>query len=702
MFEVVEDNVQQLIVLDRLVNLADQYKDEIGFWAKASIQSAIERNRLLAAFHQGTDTIVGFMIFSGIFPTSKIQAVVVHRDWQRQGVAQLLIDAAIERLEREGFMTVSARPAEDLVAAQTFYEKNNFQVARVVEGGKARKRRIIVRERALAVPSLFDALDRSRKAPTLTPMPAQDRLWVLDINVLFDLIKHGRDRYQQAYRMFGAALAGRINVVVTSEFQRELARNKPKVRADPAYELASALPTMHLSNDAALKDLAKQVHDLVFVQKGSRQAGSVQALSDSRHVAESILGKAGAFITSDGPMLDTRTEIRSTFGLDIAALDEFDDALSSYTLATSFAQTSAEGFDISGGQFDEVLPFAIGCGAEALLIKFQRANRNIANSVVVARNQSGETHGVLILRKSQVLGEQTEILLLCDQKKSMASHVVDALLTKAIDDIAQAGPQLVQISTAQGQTIASKLALEAGFRPSEGKHTYQKLILGRPVTPKCFDVVQNKLRLLLGESGVHQWMPSNFEDIDQLHQQPTDEFDDLEQFSSPALFASNHRNIIIQPIAKSFADQLLGTTGQLSFLEQFGGATKSEKIYVCSGRKRNSYHIGQIVLFYESSRTGGRGAVVAAASVRSVLLMDKEKVTQRNLSKTVLDSVSDMSSTDEVTMVGFSNVLRLPNPIRLPRLKALGAHTGQNFVSATPIATHVGQAILDEGWDHDS
>jgi len=700
MFRVVEEDSQQLRMLNQLVAIADQYKDEIGFWAKASIQSAIERNRLLAAFHQETNVVVGFMIFSGIFPTSKIQAVAVHRDWHRRGIAQLLIDAAVERMEREGFMTVSARPAEDLIAAQAFYEKNSFQAAKVVEGGKARKRRIVVRERTLAVPSLFDALDRSSVKPTATPMPAQDRLWVLDINVLFDLIKHGRDRYQQAYRMFGAALAGRINVVVTSEFQRELARNKPKEGADPAYELAAALPTMHLSDKAGMQELAERVHDLVFVQKGSKQSGSVQALSDSRHVAESVLGKAGAFITSDGPMLDARTEIRSTFGLDIAALDEFDDALSSYGLDSSISQTSAEGFDIVGGSLDQVLPFASRCGAEVILSKFQQANRNIANTVVVARNNGDEIHGVLVLRKSQVLGEQAEILLLCDQKQGTAAHVVDALLTKAIDDIAEAGPQLVQLSTAQGQTIVSRLALDAGFRPSEDKHTYQKLILGGPITPECFDVVQNRLRLIVGEGAVRQWMPSVFKDIDLLHQQSTDEFDDLEQFLSPALLASNHRSIVIQPIAKSFADQLLGTTGQLSLLEQFGGATKSEKVYVCSGRKRNSYHIGQIVLFYESSRTGGRGAVVAAASVRSVLLMDKEKVTQRNLSKTVLDSVSEMSSTDAVTMIGFSNVLRLPVPVRLPRLKALGAHTGQNFVSATPIATAVGQAILDNGWNH--
>ena len=510
MFEVVEENGRQLTVLDQLVGLADLYKGEIGFWPKSSIQSAIARNRLLAAVHQGTKSVVGFLIFSGIFPTGKIQAIAVHRDWQRRGIAQLLLNAAIERMEREGFMTVSARPAEDLIAAQAFYEKNDFWAAKVVEGGKARKRRIVVRERTLAVPNLFDVFDRSITRSTSILLPAKDRLWVFDINVLFDLIKHGRDRHQQAYRMFSAALAGRINVVVTSEFQKELTRNKPKQGADPAYELASALPTIHVSDGNKLKELTKRVHDIVFLQKRSKQASSVQAMSDCRHIAESVLGKASAFITSDGPLLNARTEIRSTFGLDVAALDEFDDALSSYNLNTNISQMSAKGFDVVEASFAQVRPFATNCDAEVILSKLLQPNRNASTRIVAARSVGGEIYGFLVLRKSQVLGDQTEILLLCDQKKSTAAHVADSLLTKAMDAISESGPQLVRLSTVQGQTIVSRLALDIGFRPAEDKHTFQKLVLGGPVTPECFDVVQNKLRLVLGEGVLQRWMPTTF------------------------------------------------------------------------------------------------------------------------------------------------------------------------------------------------
>ncbi|QDG79377.1 GNAT family N-acetyltransferase [Labrenzia sp. PHM005] len=700
MFEVVDDRYRLVRALEQFVDIADLYKNEIGFWAKASITSAIERNRLLAAFGQGDDKVVGFLIYSGVFPTSKIQAVAVHPDFKRVGVAQLLLDAVIEKLEREGFMSVSARPAEDLRPAQAFYARNGFAVVTTVEGGKARKRRIIVRERTLAVPTLFDVLDGATQAPRTTVAPAKDRIWVLDINVLFDLIKHGRDRYQRAYRVFGAALAGRINVAVTSEFQRELARSKPERGADPIYELASALPTLHLHDAAGLTALTNEVHDLVFVQKGSRQAASVQAMSDSRHVAESIKGNASAFITSDGPLLNARSEIRAMFGLDIAALDEFDDALASYGLDVDLTQTNADGFRITGGTIEQVKPIVAACNAEALLADFERDSRLATTTVNLTKGPDDEVLGCLCLRQSQVFGEPTEVLLFCDQSKGAAAHAMDALLAKIIGEIAVGGPQLVRVSTAQGQSVVSRIALEQGFRPAEGKHVFEKLMLGCPITPQSHEAIQNKLRLVVSGEVCDQLMPASFEGVDLLYENERSEFNDMESFASPALFVANQRSVIIQPIGKSFADQLLGTTNQMNFLDQFGGATKSEKIYVCSGRKRSSYHIGQLVLFYESSRTGGRAAVVAAASVKSVTLLNKEKVTKQNLSQTVLDSVEEMSSTNEVTLVRFSNLLRLPTPVGLPRLKALGAHTGQNFLSATRIATAVGQSILTEGWNY--
>lgn len=237
-------------LLDSIVAVADRYKTEIGFWARSSLSDAINRKRLIAAVHDSDEgpIAVGFLVHSGVHPRSKIQAVAVHPDHLRRGIAQSLLDAAVSQLEAEHFISICAKPAKDLKHAQGFYEKNGFEFVRIETGGLTRKRQIVVRERMLEAPSLFDTLEQ--QATVKTPNAIDNvgsRLWIIDINVLFDLLKSKRERYQKAYRIIGAALAGRINVAVTSEFSEELQRNRDKFDADPIFELASSLPTIFVT-----------------------------------------------------------------------------------------------------------------------------------------------------------------------------------------------------------------------------------------------------------------------------------------------------------------------------------------------------------------------------------------------------------------------------------------------------------------------
>ena len=126
--------------LDSLVAIADNYKTEIGFWPPSSLEDAIWRGRLIAtiANREGSETVVGFVVFGGVFPNGRIQAVAVEPAFLRQGVAQFLIDNVIAKLESEGYLAVLAKPALDLHVAQKFYEKNCFLKVRTQSGGSAR------------------------------------------------------------------------------------------------------------------------------------------------------------------------------------------------------------------------------------------------------------------------------------------------------------------------------------------------------------------------------------------------------------------------------------------------------------------------------------------------------------------------------------------------------------------------------------
>lgn len=702
MVRITSDSVELHGLLDSIVDVADQYKSEIGFWARSSLSDAIKRTRLIASVLDDAEgpNAVGFIVHSGVHPSSKIQAVAVHPDHLRLGIAQSLLDAAVSQLEAEHFISVCAKPAKDLQHAQEFYEKNGFEFVRIEAGGQARKRQIVVRERILRAPSLFDTLEQQRTVDVPAAIDnVRNRLWIIDINVLFDLLKSNRDRYQKAYRIIGAALAGRINVAVTSEFIEELQRSGSKFESDPILELASALPTIFIADKGALKENAAEAHDLIFAKNQSKQAGSPQAMSDCRHIAECSLGNAAAFITSDGPLLKSRSLIRKHFGLEVAALDDLYDALSFYDIEHDGSDVIAEGFRINLGTTKDALALITKTKSQPYTSEGATPfPRNNTTHIMLAYNDGDDVIGYLNVQTPDKLGGSHKVILIVDHQEGIAEQVADALLGKGLEMLTKGGPHLASLSDIPGQTTVRRVAQQLGFKQADTGHDLVKLVLGGPLTPNSLADQLNKVRLSMGEELSKRLFPASIERLDELFENDIDAFERLERSLSPGLLVSNHRKIIIQPIGEPFAAELLGTSDQLNFLEKFGGAYRTEKVYVCSSNKRNYFLPNQIILFYESVRSGGRGVVVAAANVAGVMLQDKSKVTKSQMKRAVVDSVEKLSTTEQVTLVTFNSLLRFPRPVTLERLKKLGAHTGQNFVSTTKIATIVGQQIMDEGW----
>jgi len=69
--------------------------------------------------------------------------------------------------------------------------------------------------------------------------------------------------------------------------------------------------------------LAALVHNIVFVTSNSPDAGSAQAFSDARHLAQAALARASGYVTSDRRMLAARERLLHQIGIDVASLDEF-------------------------------------------------------------------------------------------------------------------------------------------------------------------------------------------------------------------------------------------------------------------------------------------------------------------------------------------------------------------------------------------
>src|SRR5262249_45928875 len=149
------------------------------------------------------------------------------------------------------------------------------------EGGQARGRRIVLRARDLDSQSLLSLLEP--KAPASAGIldfglrrrsVQQAPLYAFDLNVLFDVTK-SRLRAPVARRIIAAGLAHQVRLAVAPEFIVELQRHSRAEDADPILQLARQLPRLPAGDPAATERLAKVIHDIVFVESASADAGGV-------------------------------------------------------------------------------------------------------------------------------------------------------------------------------------------------------------------------------------------------------------------------------------------------------------------------------------------------------------------------------------------------------------------------------------------
>ena len=107
----------------------------------------------------------------------------------------------------------------------------------------------------------------------------------------------------------------------------ELRRTSKCESDDPLLQMALQLPRLPKPDDTKLNSLAASIHETVFVKTSRKEAGTIQAKSDARHIAHAATAKAAAFVTRDGGILAARQELFLSFGIDIATVNEVLDLL---------------------------------------------------------------------------------------------------------------------------------------------------------------------------------------------------------------------------------------------------------------------------------------------------------------------------------------------------------------------------------------
>jgi len=152
------------------------------------------------------------------------------------------------------------------------------------------------------------------------------------------------------------------------------------------------------------------------------------------------------------------------------------------------------------------------------------------------------------------------------------------------------------------------------------------------------------------------------------------------------------------PIAKSYADDLLGTGAQIPLFGSPEASFVARRTYFNSPRTAPLMRPGVPIVFYESKRSGGRGAIVAAARVVDATVLEKQQVSDELMRRAVVEDLEPMSASTEVLATTFDNLLRFPFPVSLEKLRELHAVGSANLQTATALSWHALSAILELGW----
>lgn len=272
--------------IETIKEKADSEKTALGFLPDNVYEQAVLQEKLLvAAFLKKDDLFyVGHLLYGGTYPHGKVFQLYVDRNFRGRGIATILVNALIERLERFCYLSISAKVAADLHDANSVWSKLGFITVRTISGGASRNRKINIRVRDLNTPSLVnwsdtDSLQYDEDLMLLERLSDRSPNYVLDLNVLFDVTKN-RLRAEFAGQIFKAGFDDLIRLSVTDEFINELQRTSNDLRNDPILRIALNFPQLVAPPIHKRDTIIQALSQIVFPSKTKTKSLKQQDVSD--------------------------------------------------------------------------------------------------------------------------------------------------------------------------------------------------------------------------------------------------------------------------------------------------------------------------------------------------------------------------------------------------------------------------------------
>lgn len=710
-FEIFDSYERTLPYLDNVREAADANRDSLGFFA-ASVYQEFARGGflyVLAKKQSNQFSYAGHLLFSCSFPRAHVRQIFTLPAYRRRNMAENLLRHLRDSLTQLGFISIYARVAEDLPDANAFWERNGFCIQRVERGGTTRNRSILVRCHELPSPQLFPSSGITNVNPLGPPPLASSDvpLFLVDLNVLFDVLPR-RLRRNEAASLFQAERMNSCRLAISSEIAEELKRTAYAGKTDPMEAYISLFPTFPLADGVHISALLGELATLVFPGRTLSDA----AKSDLRHIATSIENNLAGFITNDSEILAASSEIQTRYGLQVISTAAFEVA------GASVAEDNAS-FDVS----DSMLQLSAVSSADepkvrALLLKLRLSGSAIATSWLSTEKQGRAMARMAVWKEDVPLGylawtarvpgsHITIVRVAVDEAEPDASSAGRILIMNLLEELASSGPQRVTLELPPNQFSVRELTAGFGFRAAPGQAELTKVILGRVMTPDTWATYREEL---ISGSGLKLPLSiPQYRSTDQQIQvlrpdgnQAHVSLDSLETLLAPALLCLPDRPAVITPVQRRFSETLLGHSTQGSLLARAAVSTYHERHYLSHPRNLHYFKRGTLIFFYESTKQGGRGELIAVARVRQAYLKPSTNLAA-DLEQSVLTeaSLSEIGTSDIKTVTVFDNIFHIKKGVPLAFLQRIGCGRPNDLISTRSISDTQFQEILREAFHHE-
>jgi len=705
---------------------ADAERDALGFIPKGAYQEAALQGKLWIAttLAAESETYIGHLLFGGAFPTLRIFQLFVEAGERRSGVGSAMIESLVKHAESRSYVSIIARVADDL-DANRFWEGMGFHVIRAERGGSTRHRVILLRERRLRTPTLFDLLHASA-TPTDHDLRLTERVFArspafaIDINVLLDIGKK-RPRAEEVRKIIAAAMTNSIRLFVAPEFVSELKKSTPGGSDDPVLEFAISLPQFPPPLASNVKRLSLELAPLIFPERTRQSRLKPRDESDLTHLATAIHHNAAGFITSEKAILRNQQILRERFDLDVVGTSELAEALTptqwvehehvtgrmaseedEIVIAEATepdrpkAQKFLESLGLNGGlATDALAPGHTGCLRRRLLIS--EANRVLAFASWDA---------------PQKVNARVDAFIFADIAANRSESALDNALLLLVADVSHHGAAVVRLSTAPQASTIERAVGSIGFRPARvnGQPVagiFEKVCLGRVVTESNWPAVRTQLRqvarITLSIEPPEYQGPAT--PITVTSPQGADlclPLDELEELLAPALLVVSGRPGAIVPIRRAYAEQLLDSSAQSQLFAKYEASLLFRRAYFSASRTLGVLRPGTILFFYESQKQSGAGAVVACARAIENAMRPPQDISPAIKRRGVLEDapIQQIGRRGQTGVTFFDTVMKFVRPIGLSRLRAVGCGDRANFVTAKRISYEQAIKLLTEGQPH--